>query len=181
MWILIFNALGLPDEKLRQQINLLIKHLIANANKVFNESINKMIYEIVNKNPLSLYRKISGEVSNEIWMKHLQSVLEFLIKSQEGSKDKFVLNYEIAESLLQLPLTTALWSLALSILPKDERILLTLIKQLTPDLYETLSIAVMKFCDNFPELHPLRNVHRRWLELAKKLKIENQSLMELLV
>lgn len=51
-------------------------------------------------------------------MRHLQTVLEFLIKSQKEASKVF-LDLETAGSLLKLPLTPALWSLALSILPRD--------------------------------------------------------------
>lgn len=111
-----------------------MKHLIRNVNSTFNESINRMISEIINRNADSLYMRISGEASNEIWMKHLQSMLEFLIKSKQESSEesKFQLNFEIADSLLQLPLTPALWSFTISILPVNNQIIKTLINHLTP-------------------------------------------------
>lgn len=118
--------------------------------------------------------KISGEVSHEIWMKHLQSMLEFLIKSQQESGEettKFQLNFEIADSLIRLPLTPALWSFAISILPINNQIVRTLINQLTPELYEILEISIMKYSANFKRLEPLRYTGKNWLTFAKKLFI----------
>lgn len=129
LWRLIFITLKLKDETLESRINLLIKHLITNVNETFSRNINRMIYEIINKSEKSLYMQINGHISDQIWMRHLQTVLEFLIKSQkEANKSqkeasKVFLDIDTSESLLKLPLTPALWSLALSILPRDERIL----------------------------------------------------------
>lgn len=127
--------------------------------------------------------KINGEVSNEIWMKHLQSMLEFLIKSQQDSGDgsKFQLDYDTADNLLKLPLTTALWSFAISILPVDDRIMKRLIMQLTPELYSILEISIMKYSESFKTLEPLRYTGKNWLQFARKLKIEQKSLTELFV
>ena len=145
LWRLIFITLKVKDEALESRINSLVKHLISNVNEAFSKSINRMISEIIHKSPHSLYMQINGTISDRIWMRHLQTVLEFLIKSQKEASKVF-LDLETSESLLKLPLTPALWSLALSILPRDERILQPLIKHLTPELYSVLSYDIMTFC-----------------------------------
>lgn len=37
-----------------------------------------MLLEIIKKDQNSLYSKINGEVNNDLWMNHLQTILEYL-------------------------------------------------------------------------------------------------------
>jgi|JI61114C2RNA_FD_contig_121_279543_length_8057_multi_4_in_0_out_0_6 hypothetical protein len=178
LWRLIFITLKLKDETLESRINLLIKHLIANVNETFSKNINRMIYEIISKSEKSLYMQINGHISDQIWMRHLQTVLEFLIKSQKEASKVF-LDIETSESLLKLPLTPALWSLALSILPRDERILEPLIQHLTPELYSVLSYEIMAFCEPLANIKLVKSQQLNWLEIVRKLKLEGKTLFEL--
>lgn len=82
-----------------------------------------------------------------------------------------MLAHEIADRLLQLPLTLTLWSLAISILPVDEAILKRLLKELTPELWSVLETSVIKYTSNFKVLDPLSSAGKQWLTLAKKLII----------
>jgi hypothetical protein len=176
LWRLIFITLKLKDEMLESRIN----SLISNVNETFSRNINRMIYEIINKSEHSLYMQINGHISDQIWMRHLQTVLEFLIKSQKEASKVF-LDIETSESLLKLPLTPALWSLALSILPRDERILEPLIQHLTPELYSVLSYEIMAFCEPLANIKLVKSQQLNWLELVRKLKLEGKTLFELFV
>lgn len=178
---MIFIAIKLKEEGLEAKINLLVKHLISNVNEAFSKSINRMIGEIINKKEKSLYMQINKQVSDQIWMRHLQTVLEFLIKSQKEQASKVFLDLETSECLLQLPLTPALWSLTLSILPRDERILEPLIKHLTPELSSVLSYDIMAFCEPLANIKLPKSQQLNWLEIVRKLKLEGKTLFELFV
>lgn len=53
-------------------------------------------------------------------MNHLQTILEYL----SLTNNKIFLDEGTAVSLLSLPLTTTLWSLALKIIPRNDKILI---------------------------------------------------------
>ncbi len=45
-----------------------------------------MLLEIIKKKPDSTYTKINGEVNDDIWMNHLQTILEYLdIEKKSGT------------------------------------------------------------------------------------------------
>lgn len=106
-----------------------------NTTEKFKKSINTMLLEIIKKQPESMYTKINGEVNDDLWMNHLQTILEYLdidkaegglyeelVEGKEGknkAKSKqFTLDVDTAIELLELPLTPVLWSHALLIIPK---------------------------------------------------------------
>lgn len=49
-----------------------------------------MLLEIIKKNQSSLYSKINGEVNNDLWMNHLQTILEYLDINDEKSGGNIV-------------------------------------------------------------------------------------------
>jgi len=57
-------------------------------------------------------------------MNHLQTTLELVTMT----KDSLYLDLEIALKLLELPLTPRLWSLALTIIPRKDEVLIAIIK-----------------------------------------------------
>jgi hypothetical protein len=130
-----------------------VKHLISNVNEAFSKSINRD-----DRGRLSIRRRNHSicRLTSRLVIRSgcgiCRQSSSFLIKSQKEQASKVFLDLETSECLLQLPLTPALWSLTLSILPRDERILEPLIKHLTPELSSVLSYDIMAFCE------PLANI-----------------------
>lgn len=72
-------------------------------------------------------------------MNHLQTILEYL----SLTNNKIFLDEDTAISLLSLPLTTTLWSLALKIIPRKDKILIEIIKKFSQEHYNTLGKEIM--------------------------------------
>lgn len=114
----------LKSESLKDKINKLFTILTANLTENFRKSINAMVFEIIVKKPESIYVKINNNLTDEQWMNHLQITLELI----NMTKDTLFLDNETALKLLELPLTPTLWSLALKIIPRNDEILISIIK-----------------------------------------------------
>jgi hypothetical protein len=102
-----------------------------------------MLQQIIVKQPGSIYVQINSDLSDELWMNHLQTTLELITMT----KDKLFLDNEIALKLLELPLTPTLWSLALHIIPRNDRILISIIKNFRREYYNSLGKEITKFCE----------------------------------
>lgn len=83
-----------------------------------------MMLQIIAKEKDSIYVTINQQLTEEQWMNHLQITLELI----SLTKDSVVLDEDAALKLLELPLTPSLWSRALSIIPRNDKILLSIIK-----------------------------------------------------
>lgn len=98
-----------------------------------------MLLEIIRNDENSLYEKINRAVSDDVRMNHLKTILEYLSLTNK----KIFLDTDTAVSLLQLPLTTTLWSLALKIIPREDKILIEIIKKFSQELYNSLGNEIM--------------------------------------
>ena len=85
-------------------------------------------------------------------MNHLQTILEYIdidskvsneaqiaqSNEQKQGKKEFSLDIDTSIELLNLPLTPVLWSHALLIIPKEDRVLNAIIKNFKKEYYSTL-------------------------------------------
>lgn len=154
-----------------------------------------MVLEIIKKQPDSIYSRINGEVNDDLWMNHLQTILEYIdIDSkvsnepqiaqngdQKDKKKEFSLDIDTAIELLNLPLTPVLWSHALLIIPKEDRVLNAIIKNFKKEYYSTLGKEITKFCEPLAGIRSLETIHVNWLDLVKKIRLENRSIFSLFV
>lgn len=76
-------------------------------------------------------------------MNHLQITLELI----SLTKDSVILDEVAALKLLELPLTPSLWSKALNIIPRTDKILLSIIKNFPNQFYNSLGKEIAKFCE----------------------------------
>ncbi len=67
-------------------------------------------------------------------MNHLQTTLELVT----SNKDSLFLDLPIALTLLELPLTPRLWSLALTILPRVDDVLEAVLRNFPREFYSSL-------------------------------------------
>lgn len=77
-WKLVFLTLRLKNENLKEKIHSIFKILIDNITPSFHKSINGMLLAIIKKEEGSLYLEINTDVSDDIRMNHLQTILEYL-------------------------------------------------------------------------------------------------------
>lgn len=108
--------------------------LVENIDDKFQKGINNMLLEIIKKGEDNLYDRINPNITDDARMNHLKTILEYLSLTNK----KIFLDIDTAVSLLQLPLTATLWSLALKIIPREDRILVEIIKKFSDDLYSSL-------------------------------------------
>lgn len=144
-----------------------------------------MLLEIIKKQPNSIYSRINGKVNDDLWMNHLQTILEYIdIDSkvtnepqiaqngeQKEKKKEFSLDIDTAIELLNLPLTPLLWSHALLIIPKEDRVLNSIIKNFKKEYYSTLGKEITKFCEPLAGIRSLETIHINWLDLVKKIRL----------
>ena len=69
-----------------------------------------------------------------MWMSHLQTTLDLV----GMTKDSFFLDDPTALRLLELPLPPILWSLALNVIPRNDKILVSIIKNFPQRYYNSL-------------------------------------------
>ena len=102
-----------------------------------------MLIEIIKKTPNSLYLRLNPEVSDDLWMNHLHTILGYLSMADAS----LFLDVDTALCLLDLPLTTGLWSLVLRIIPREGVILEKIIKNFPPEYYAALGKEITTFCE----------------------------------
>ena len=127
------------NDILNDKLDQIFKVLVENITKSFQKGINNMLLEIIRNDENSLYEKINRAVSDDVRMNHLKTILEYLSLTNK----KIFLDTDTAVSLLQLPLTTTLWSLALKIIPREDKILIEIIKKFSQELYNSLGNEIM--------------------------------------
>jgi hypothetical protein len=81
-------TLKLKNEELKSKVHSIFTMLIENTTEKFSKGINLMLLEIIKKDKNSIYSKINGDVSDEIWMNHLQTILEYLNITNSTSGNK---------------------------------------------------------------------------------------------
>lgn len=124
LWRLVFLTLKLKSEILKEKINKLFTVITSNLTEKLKRSINNMVQQIIVREEGSLYVDINPGLTEELWMNHLQTTLELVTMT----KDSIYLDLDIALKLLELPLTSRLWSLALNIIPRKDEVLIAIIK-----------------------------------------------------
>lgn len=127
------------NDILNDKLDQIFKVLVENITESFQKGINNMLLEIIRNDENSLYEKINRAVSDDVRMNHLKTILEYLSLTNK----KIFLDTDTAVSLLQLPLTTTLWSLALKIIPREDKILIEIIKKFSQELYNSLGNEIM--------------------------------------
>ena len=100
-------------------------------------------------------------------MNHLQTTLELVTMT----KDSLYLDLDIALKLLELPLTTRLWSLALTIIPRKDEVLTAIIKNFPAGYYNSLGKEITHFCEPLAGIRSLDSIHINWLDLVKQLRL----------
>lgn len=110
-------------------------------------------------------------------MNHLQTTLELI----SLTKDSVVLDETAALKLLELPLTPSLWSRALGIIPRNDNILLAIIRNFPREYYNSLGKEIAHFCEPLAGMKSLESIHVNWLDLIRQLRLEGKSLFELFV
>lgn len=100
-------------------------------------------------------------------MNHLQITLELI----SLTKDTIVLDESAALKLLELPLTPSLWSRALNIIPRNDNILLSIIKNFPREYYNSLGKEIAHFCEPLAGLRSLESIHVNWLDLIRQLRL----------
>lgn len=58
-------------------MNSIFRRLINNSTENFKKNLDRMLLEIIKKDKDSMYSKINGEVNDDLWMNHLQTILEY--------------------------------------------------------------------------------------------------------
>lgn len=127
-------TLKLKCETLKDKINKLFTVVTSNLTENFKRSINDMLQQIIVRKENSLYVAINPELTEELWMNHLQTTLELVTMT----RDSLFLDLDIALKLLELPLTPRLWSLALNIIPRKDEVLIAIIQNFPAEYYNSL-------------------------------------------
>ena len=120
--------------------------------------------------------KINPGISDDLRMSHLQTILEYL----SLTKNNLFLDIDPAQSLLELPLTPTLWSLALKIIPREDKILVSILKNFKNEYYSSLGKEIMEFCEPLAGIKT-ESSHINWLELIKKIRLEGKSIFHLFI
>lgn len=110
-----------------------------------------MVQQIIARQEGSIYVEINQQLTQEQWMNHLQITLELI----SLTKDTIVLDESAALKLLELPLTPSLWSRALNIIPRNDNILLSIIKNFPREYYNSLGKEIAHFCEPLAGLRSL--------------------------
>lgn len=100
-------------------------------------------------------------------MNHLQTTLELVTMT----KDSLYLDLDIALKLLELPLTPRLWSLALTIIPRKDEVLIAIIKNFPTDYYNSLGKEITHFCEPLAGIRSLDSIHINWLDLVRQIRL----------
>lgn len=136
-----------------------------------------MLQQIIVRQEDSLYVAINPGLTEELWMNHLQTTLELVTMT----KDSLYLDLDIALKLLELPLTTRLWSLALNIIPRKDEMLIAIIKNFPTDYYNSLGKEITHFCEPLAGIRSLDSIHINWLDLVRQIRLEGKNLFSLFV
>ena len=136
-----------------------------------------MLQQIIMRQEGSLYVAINSNLTEELWMNHLQTTLELVTMT----KDSLYLDLDIALKLLELPLTTRLWSLALTIIPRKDEVLTAIIKNFPTEYYNSLGKEITHFCEPLAGIRSLDSIHINWLDLVKQIRLEGKSVFSLFV
>lgn len=136
-----------------------------------------MLQQIIVREQSSIYVQINPVITDELWMNHLQTTLELITMT----KDQLFLDNPIALRLLELPLTPTLWSLALHIIPRNDQILISIIRNFKREYYNSLGKEITKFCEPLAGIRSLESIHINWLDLVRKIRLEGKNVFELFV
>jgi hypothetical protein len=110
-------------------------------------------------------------------MNHLQTTLELVTMT----KDSLYLDLDIALKLLELPLTPRLWSLALTIIPRKDEVLIAIIKNFPTEFYNSLGKEITHFCEPLAGIRSLDSIHINWLDLVRQIRLEGKSIFALFI
>ena len=141
--------------------------MTGNLTENFKRSINDMLQQIIMRKEGSLYVAINPELTEEMWMNHLQTTLELVTMT----RDSLFLDLDIALKLLELPLTPRLWSLALNIIPRKDEMLVAIIKNFPSEYYNSLGKEITHFCEPLAGIRSIDSIHINWLDLVRQIRL----------